>query len=101
LHERYEIELEGVSALYVRKLLGEEVDLREFLGFPRLCVLICREFGVWPGVEDSVVSDSVAAYFYAKLVVGGRLSPEMHGRLMLGSFEGMDYGLRRYIEDFA
>ena len=93
----------GVGEAYVLKCLGHEVSDSVFFGCPRMCVLVAREFfgGRWRACEEFVVKDSLAAYFYARLVVGGRLPDELHGVLGLRSFEGVDYALRRYFVDFA
>ncbi len=96
-------DLSGVGEAYVLKCLGHKVPDSVFFGCPRMCVLVAREFfgGRWRACEDYVMGDSVAAYFYARLVVGGRLPHGLHGILGLRSFEGVDYALRRYFVDFA
>lgn len=98
--------LDGMSELgrrYVGKCLGHRVPDSFWRTSPFFCVLVAREFagGRWRGVEDVILSSGAASYFYAKLVVGGRLPWELHGQLGLRSFSGLDYGLRRYFSEFA
>ena len=96
-------DMEEVPRRYVEKCLGHRVPDSFWRDHPLLCVLIAREFvgGRWRKMEDVIMSDSESAYFYAKLVVGGRLPFDLHGRLGLSSFSGLDYGLRRYFSEFA
>ena len=91
----------SVVEAYLLKCVGHKIPDSVFFVSPLICVLVARDFfgGRWRACEDSVVGDSVAAYFYAKLL--GGLPSEMHAALGLRSFGGVDYALRRYFLEFA
>lgn len=103
-HNRgYEERLEGVSGFYVRKLMGHKVPDSSFSSSPLVCVLVAREIlgGRWREMEDVILGHTLASYFYARFVIGGRLPWDLHGRLGLRTFDGVDYALRRYFSEFA
>ena len=87
---------------YVMMCVGHKINPKKFLGFPRLCVLYswkilkCR----FKLAEKMICSDSLACYFYSKLVVRKILPPEMHNGLLLRSFERHDPHFVRYLRDF-
>jgi hypothetical protein len=97
------IEPIGLGGDYVRRCLGHRVNLRGFLANPRLCVLVARRIvgGRWREAEECISSDSLASYLYSKHVVNGILPSEMHSRMVLRTFSGLDFASRAYFEGFT
>lgn len=94
------IEPIGLGGDYVRRCLGHRVNLRSFFRNPRMCVLVssCVIGDRWREAEEFIGSDSLASYLYSKYVLNGILPSEMHSRMVLRSFEGVDFASRRYFE---
>lgn len=90
-----------VSAVACR-CIGHHLSRRHLEGFPRVAALACAMFsrGRCRELEGLIVGDPAACYLYADHL-GGGLPPFMHNRLVLDSFSGSSFFVRRYLEDFC
>lgn len=91
---------------YIYRCLGHKVRVQEILKFPRLCVMYSKRIleDRFELAEDVIVRDPISVYFYAKLVIGGRLPEKMHSQLVLRSFEpGFERNgvVRQYFSEFG
>lgn len=98
----HEFRHEPVEFAYVARCMGHRLDRGLVRRFPRLlpaCALVF-EGGRWPWCESVVSGDHGACYLYA-CVLGGRLPVVMHNRLVMESYLGDSYFVRRYLLDFC
>jgi hypothetical protein len=88
---------------FLHRCLGHKVNESKILKFPRLCVVYASRVlrDRFRLAEDLIAGDLISAYFYSKLVIGGRLPDVMHNRLILGSFGNCDNILKKYLVEFA
>lgn len=96
-------DMECLAPDFLNRCLGHKVKNSEILKFPRLCVIYARQIlnDRFRLAEDVIAGDLISAYFYSKLVIGGKLPDVMHNRLVLNSFGGCDDILKKYLLEFA
>lgn len=84
--------------LYLSRCLGHKVSETKFLRFPRLCVLysLCILQDRWKYAEPVIVRDDIAAYFYAKSVIRGRLPEKMHTEIVMRTFVSKSLAIEKY-----
>jgi hypothetical protein len=98
----HEFDYEPVVRAYVMRCLGHRLDRGLVFGFPRLLPVCALVFfgGRWRDCEGVVSGDHGACYLYAR-VLGGRLPVVMHNRMVMESYLGESYFIRRYLSDFC
>jgi len=98
----HEFDLEPVVSSYVHRCMGHRLDRRLVLRHACVAALCAGVFegGRWLECEGVVSGDHAASYLYAR-VLGGRLPPAMHNRLVLEGHLGGSCVLRRYISEFG
>jgi len=86
--------------IYLSRCLGHKISESKLLRFPRLCVLYSLRIlkDRWKYAEDAIVTDDVAAYFYSKYVIVGRLPEKMHSQIVLNTFLCKSPAIEKYFE---